>query len=403
MKYFKNTELAKLYNVSEKSVRNWIEATEAGKLDFQLYEDRGKKYIENNSKNTLLVEELVKKGKKYKNSRGHKVISPSPKFYELYSPKQIFDIISNIDSYREIPLQYSYFNSGAERWDQYTQHLAEDKAPNSLKSTLNLLDLNQGYLDAILEDYETVNIIDIGVGNGMPVRNLVEHFIENGMLKRYIGIDISKELLNIVERNFASWFGDQVKFEGYVRDINYERFDDLLAEETFGADSESTLNLVLFLGGTLNNFREPSHPLMTIHDSMSKKDLLLFTKKLDTEKSRRYFELAAPGNQEIDLVPNLLNIDESYYDLEQFFDEHKMAREVRIRLNVAISLEFELNGRSRLLELNKGDSILLWRARHQSAVQAIEQFDSNNFELLQVSRSKDLDYLLTLSKIKTSF
>jgi len=76
----------------------------------------------------------------------------------------------------------------------------------------------------------------------------------------------------------------------------------LLVGESFGEDAGSTANLVLFLGGTLSNFRDPSHVLSTIHNSMGKNDLLFFTKKLDTERARRFFELAAPGNQALELV-----------------------------------------------------------------------------------------------------
>ena len=66
MKYFKNTELAKLYHVSEKSVRNWIDAVEIGKLDLDLFDQKGKFYIANTTKNTRTIEALVEKGKKYK-------------------------------------------------------------------------------------------------------------------------------------------------------------------------------------------------------------------------------------------------------------------------------------------------------------------------------------------------
>jgi uncharacterized SAM-dependent methyltransferase len=401
MKYFKNTELAKIYKVSEKSVRNWIDAAEAGKLDLTLHEERGKKFIANNSKNTRIVEELVAKGKKYKNSRGYKTVQPSEDFYKLYNKKQILDIISNLDNYSEIPIQYTYVNGGAKRWDSYTRHLLEEDAPNSLTNTIELLDLNLGYLEKLLEGYSGVNIIDIGVGNALPVRSLVQHFIDKGMLKRYIGIDISKDLLQIAHYNLTKWFGDKVHFEGHVRDIVYERFDDLVVSESFGDDAGSTANLILFLGGTLNNFREPNRALATIHDSMSKDDLLLFTKKLDTQKSRRYFEMVASGNQAIDLVLDLLNIDKSLYDLEQYFDEPRMAREAVAKLKVALSVKFELNGQQRIVDLNKDEGILLWRARHQSAVETIGQFDENGFELLEAMRSKDKDYILMISKIKT--
>ena len=401
MKYFKNTELAKLYNISEKSVRNWIDSSEMGKLDLQLHKEKGKSFVANTSANTKIIENLVQKGKKYKNTRGFKTLQPSEKFYSLYSPKQVIDIISNLDIHREIPVQYTYFNSGAKRWDDYTRNLLEADETNALSNTVNLLDVNIKYLDELLEGYANVNIIDLGVGNALPVRSFLNHFIDKGTLRRYIGIDISKELLDIAEQNIREWFGNKVHFEGHVRDIVYDRFDDLLVSESFGDKAESTINIVLFLGGTLSNFRDPEHALSTIHDSMGKGDLMFFTKKLDTERARRFFELAAPGNQAIDLVLHFLNVDKSYYNLEPVFDEQKKARELYARLKVALSIEFELGGQKRTVELNKGEGILLWRARHQNTIEIIEQFSKADLELIQSTRSKDQTYILTISKIKT--
>jgi len=402
MKYFKNTELAKLYHVSEKSIRNWIEAAQTGKLDLELHLEKNKPFIADTTKNTRLIEELVLKGKKYKNTRGFKSISPQQKFYELYSPKQVIDIISNLDIHREIPVQYTYFNSGAKRWDIYTKHLLNEDDSNALTNTVKLLDINLNYIDELVQDYANVNIIDLGVGNALPVRSFLDHFVRNGKLKRYIAIDISKELLDIAEHNVSEWFDGKVKFEGHVRDIIYDRFDDLLVSDSFGDDAGSTVNLVLFLGGTLSNFRDPNHALSTVHDSMGKQDLLLFTKKLDTERARRFFELAAPGNQAIELVLELLNIHKDFYKLEPVFDEQKRARELYAKLNVAISVEFELSGQKRIIELSKGEGILLWRARHQNIIEIVNQFSKNDFDLVQATRSKDQTYVLTISKIKTS-
>jgi len=402
VKYFKNTELAKIYNVSEKSVRNWIQAADEQKLDIELFEHKNKKFIANTAKNTSTIEDLVSKGKKYKNSRGYKRVQPKEKFYRLYSPKQIIDIISNMDIYHESPVQYTYFNSGAERWDQYTRHLLKEDASNALTNTVNLLDINMNYVDELVANYANVNIIDLGVGNALPVRGFIDHFQKNGKLKRYIGIDISQELLDIANKNINDWFDGKVKFEGYIRDIVYERFDDLLVAESFGSGAGSTINLVLFLGGTLSNFREPNRALASIHDSLGKNDLLFFTKKLDNEKARRFFELASPGRQAIELVLDLMNIDSSCYTLDQLFDENKKAREVYATLNVAISVEFELEGQKRVIEFNKGDRILLWRAKHQSIIDIIEQFDESNLEFVEAIRSIDQTYLLTISKLKLS-
>src|SRR5688572_442021 len=134
MKYFKNTELAKLYHVSEKSVRNWIESAETGKLDLQLFEKDDRKFIANISKNTLLIEKLVEKGKKFKNSRGFKNITPTEKFYKMFSDKQIFDIVANLTIHHEMPLRYTYVDGGASFWDTYAQRLSEEETPNLLRS-----------------------------------------------------------------------------------------------------------------------------------------------------------------------------------------------------------------------------------------------------------------------------
>src|ERR1044072_5333369 len=123
MKYFRHTELAKLYHISEKSVRNWIQASVEGRLDLHLYEENGRQYVANTSKNTATIEQLVQKGKKYKNTRGTKTITPKDSFYKNYNRKQILDIISNLTIHHELLQQYCYVNSGAEYWDTYANRL----------------------------------------------------------------------------------------------------------------------------------------------------------------------------------------------------------------------------------------------------------------------------------------
>lgn len=406
MKYFKNTELARIHKVSEKSVRNWIEAATNGKLDLQLFEQNGKSYIANTSKNSLLVAELVQKGKKYINSRGFKTISPTTKFYELYNSKQILDIISSVDIHREIPHKYSYFDGGAVEWDLYSKKLMEEPGSNALKSTLFLLDINAGYIDSLVKAYDKINVIDIGVGNGMPVKGLLEHLLKANKLGRYIGIDISQDMLEIAEQNIQQWFGDKVAFEGYARDITQDRFEDLTLRESLGNKMNTTANVILFLGGTISSFREPDQALSIIHSSMGKDDLLIFSKKPDTENSRRYFDFAVQSHdQELDtldrMIPEMLGLHKDLYTIEQFFDETKMARQIQITLDIAVAINFELDGGQRVIEVNKGESILLWRANHQNTLAILDQFSHNGFELLQTTKSPDQEYLLLISKIKT--
>jgi len=407
MIYFTHQELAATYHVSVKTVRNWIEAAKQGKLDLVLHEANGRSYVSNTAGNIALIEQLAEKGKKYRPHRAIKVVSPRPEFYKLYTQAQIYDILTNLDVYREIPRQYSYFDGGAAYWDDYTQRLSMEVAPNLLTGTLKLLSYNQGYIDQLLSAYKRVNVIDIGVGNAIPVKGLLSHLLEAGKLGRYAGIDISPEMLQIAGGNIRKWFGDRIAFEPYTLDISYERFTSIIAPDSLKSDSQDTVNLILFLGGTWTNFREPDAALRAVHDSMGRNDVLLQSLKLDTATSRRYFDFNAdPGKAEIPpirrFIIDLLNIDDSYYDVEVGYDSERGERYTRIRLKVAVTIKFDFDGQERQLDLNKDEAILLWRVWHYSDLDMLQQLDRCNFHTLHASQTEDWEYMLTVSQIKRS-
>jgi len=213
MLYFTNQELAVAHHVSVRTVRNWIESAKAGKLDLVLHTKGERTYVANTSKNMAVIKVLAENGKKYRPHRSQKTVSPKPEFYELYTQEQLFDIVSNLEINHEIPRQYNYFGEGAKNWDNYAVRLSEEDAPSLLNASVELLEHNQEYLDHLLKHYEQVNIIDIGVGNAMPVKNFLAHLLAQNKLGRYIAIDISPTMLEIAEKNIRKWFGDKINYE----------------------------------------------------------------------------------------------------------------------------------------------------------------------------------------------
>lgn len=407
MKYFKNVEAARIYHVSEKSIRNWIEAAKNGKLELDLYEQNGKHYLSNTTRNQEVIGDLVKRGQKYKNSRGQKVIRPLPEFYTLYSPEQIFDILSNLDIRREIPVQYAYFRKGADYWDRYAQRLLSERTPNTLTATIALLRSNMTHIDRLLTDSAQVNVIDLGVGNALPVRGLLEHLASKHILQRYIGIDDSEEMLKIADRNIAEWFNNSIKFEKYIKDINYDRFSHLIAEEAFSNGISKATNLVLLFGDTLSNMQIPSRVLQLINDSMGRNDFLLYTLKLDSPTARRYFTISdQPGNQKLDKVfignaIALLGITDDLYETEYTFDKEQRSRFIRIIFKVDVIIEFDMGGIKRNISLNKGERITVLRIRHKNTLNVINEFDTAGFDLLHASKTPDQEYLFAIFKVKT--
>jgi uncharacterized SAM-dependent methyltransferase len=407
MIYFKHSQLTNDYHVSLKTVHNWIDAAKQGKLDLQLHEQNGRTYVANTPANTLMLEKLADNGKKYRNNLHHKSVTPRSEFYEIYTTRQVLDIISDLSIHREIPQQYSYFDGGAHNWVDWAQKMKREKVSNALNSTVELIQANVGALDRLLLGRDRVNIIDIGVGDAEPVKELLGHLAKKNVLNRYIAIDLSQSMLDVARHNIESWFGSEVRFEGYIRDIRYERFDDLLLPDALGQDHNRIINIVLFLGGTRSNFRNPNDCMKIIQGSVGEQDLFIYTGKPDTEASRRYFNFN-PKDESLLMLPPLdrfvlemLGIDQSLYQAEMGFSEQHKMRYIRVRLKQPLTIRFSYKDINRDVKLEKGETILVWRAWHWTTQEILADFENVGLTLLQASLTNDRQYLLTISGIVT--
>lgn len=405
MPHYQNSEIIERYGVSRRTVLNWIERAENGKLNLELQREKGRPFIAKTPNNQHLMTELAQRGRKYLNTNSLKTVVPNPEFYQLYTEEQILDIISHIRTYREIPLQYSYFNGGAEYWNRHTQQLYKDSEANPLLNTIELIDANMSYLDTILEKYAYINVIDVGVGNALPTKKLLSHLLKAGKLKRYAAIDISADMLRLAKKNIKAWFGDKVQFEEYVNDISFEPFADVIAEPPLKS-GQQTINLVLLLGGTLANFRSPEDALKVIRKSMGPNDLFIYGLKLDSMTSRDQFDFRISGGGNYSLPPqckfliDLLGISEDYYSVEAGFDKEEHARYARIRMKYATNIIFSLSRGDWEVGLNKDDGIIVWWAKHNTSEEIVSLVSSNGFDPLLTSQTPTHDYMILLADLR---
>lgn len=409
MLYYKNAELASTYHVSVRTVRNWIESARQGKNDLTLHEHAGRHYVSNTSGNLALIEKLVAQGKKYRPHHTVKTVTPKPEFYKLFNDSQIYDIVFSLEIHHEIPRQYNYFDKGAHHWDAYAEKMASDESPNGMNGTIKLLSDNISFIERLTKSYKKVNIVDIGVGNALPSKGIIQHLVSQGKMGRYIAIDISPEMLKIANRNILKWFSGVVRPELYELDLNYERFLNVLAEEYIREDQEVVANIILLFGGTFPNFRDPDGAYRTLHESMGVKDYLFTVLKLDDTANRQHFDFNEAKEEEAGLplihglVSDLLNIDRSLYDIELGYDEKNRERFEKICLKMPLLIDFRFEGGGqRSVEFNKGDSILVWRYRQQDFMDIMDQFTRNGFNIIHSSQTEDQEYMLTVSQVKHS-
>lgn len=395
MHYYKSQELADLYGVSRRTVTNWIKQTREGKLDLELGEDKNEFYIIKSRLNQNKIDQIVSERQKYLNSRSRKQVTPKPQFYQIYSEQQIYDIIQSLQLYRELPLKYSYFGEGAKLWDEFRSY------PGGTFDTKFLVESNQSYIDAVLQKFEKINIVDIGVGNGLGAKEVIEYAELKGKLNKYVGIDISSDMLTIAKNNIKLWFGNKVTCEMHECDISNQTFGDIIAEPVNNdVNTPQVGNLLLLFGGSISNFKYPNDVLRNINKSMGSEDILLCQFKIGTEAVKNRLSFIVNYQNQSSTVLDLLGIDKSLYSQEIGFDEKEAIRFGRIRLNRTLKIDFHLPKGKWQVDLKKQETILTYRASFNDPFNSPKNlFYNNGFKPLLTARTLDNTGMLVLADL----
>jgi uncharacterized SAM-dependent methyltransferase len=412
MKYFKTEELADKYRISERTIQRWIQLSKTNQIELELIDIGKRSFILDTPSNHLIIQDLLNTNLKFKNKLGLRSIQPQKEFYEIFNESQIIDIITNLEIHKELPHKYCYFNGGAAFWDKYVHRVLNENQPITIKSTIQLLGFEQDYILSLVKDFGSINVIDIGPGNGVPVKNFLDFLISKKLLRKYIGIDYSPEVLKITEKNLKAWFGNDFPFEGHLRDVTSDSFQELLFKNTHHPDIEEahSANVVMFLGSTIENQRQYDKSLSNVISSIGKQDIFILGQLLDTERSRIHINFKpkdkssqANGDDLERLIRELLellNIKEEYYELERLYSEKERARIIRIKLNRDIDLKIQTDNFQKHLIIPNNDHIVIWRHNHHTGIEVINKMNHIGFDILRSTKSLDEQQILITSKIK---
>jgi uncharacterized SAM-dependent methyltransferase len=412
MSYYKNTEIATKFKVSNSTVGEWVKGARAGKNNLQIRKYRNKDRILINEHNEAEMARLKEKGVKYKTQANMKKVMPNKKFYSTFTGQQIFDIISSIETHNEIPLQYAYLGEGASYWHSYVNKSFREKedvnASNTVTNAEEMLKLAKDIILKELTQGYKLNIIDIGVGDARPVRFIIEELTKLDLIKSYVAIDISPELLEIAEENLKTWFGKDFPVISVVKNFNVDSIQDVVYENLTDKNDDNVINLIFFLGSTIENQRDIIRSLLNLRDNLGKNDYLLLGNTLDNERAKVHFNIACgtPGRDESVLpsllgwIPESLGLGRDDYDVKVVYDEVKKARSLNIFFNKAIEIEIEKDKIRKTLSFERGDGLLLWRHRHHSTSEIIQLLINLGFELFHYTTSQDRIQSMSMLKVK---
>lgn len=296
MPFLQNSKIANKYRVALSTITRWIEQAELGNNNLELGTSNNKLRIIDNQNNIAELERLAEKSRVYKPQAGLKEHTVDSYFYEVFTVSEQLELFTDLKNKKQINLKYYYKNGGAELWNKdYFNSFGKIKDQNQ-----HLLDNSFESIKYLIKN-KSINIIDIGTGNGYPVKDLIEAIKP----QNYIGLDISPEMLDLAQGNIKKWYPD-LAIKTIVTDFERTQPQQLL----LSAKNNDSTNLILLLGHTICNLSTPISSLLNIRSGMLEDDILVFTSSLDTISNRSNLDYVKgiEGKDEYAWIPRLLGV-----------------------------------------------------------------------------------------------
>lgn len=161
----------------------------------------------------------------------------------IHDEKQEFmtDVLTGLaKTPKQIPSKYFYDERGSELFNQITRH------PDYYLTNceLEILNNNKKELSIILKN-ETFNFIELGPGEGIKTRILIDQFLADNLSFTYFTIDISKKYLTQLIDNFNKQLPNLETIALH---------SDYLQGIKWLVSNSKKRNFLLFLGSSIGNF-----------------------------------------------------------------------------------------------------------------------------------------------------
>ncbi len=202
--------------------------------------------------------------------------------------------------------KYFYDAKGDELFQQI-MHLDEYYLT---RKELEIFNTHKAAILEAIDDGEPFRIIELGAGDGLKTKVLLKHFLEQGVDFTYTPVDISGNVLEILENNLRAEIPG-LKIESYEGD-----YFDALAEISESPEKD----IVFFLGSTIGNFSQSEAEgfLSKLQRFMNSGDLLFMG--VDLKKDPSIILSAYNDAQGVTREFNLNLLDRINAELDGDFD-----------------------------------------------------------------------------------
>jgi len=254
---------------------------------------------------------------------------------------------------------------------------------------LNLI--NEYMKSAIDEvDHNSLNVIDLGCGNGKKAALFLNEMQKRGLKVRYCPIDISAHMVQkAIEEVSALKHTEIIKVQWNISDFeNLQNVVPLLRKD------EYKINFFLLLGNTLGNF-EMHELLYSIRSSMRDGDILLVGNGLNNHNMEQDIVKSCRENPLRDTFFSMI-LTQIGLKKEQIEYGVRFAND-RIETYYTLLTDVKLSFQDKNIYLSKGDQVVVGIAYHFEKDEYLGHLKMY-FSEVELFVSKDKSYSLALCK-----
>ncbi|MFA7252454.1 MAG: L-histidine N(alpha)-methyltransferase [Candidatus Paceibacterota bacterium] len=307
----------------------------------------------------------------------------------MLTKRQEAELVTAIQGRGEVPLKFAYLGEGAKNWDSIAkERVSTSGGINSIEA--NLLKKRMDDFISTLDKGKSVNLVDIGCGNGLPVVPILQRLQEKNIPFTYVPMDISGEMIDLALNTVRSKFSDVV-CKPFQMDFELGQFSDLMYE----IKKDGSVNLMVFLGSTLGNHSDLSRVLTNFRDSMTSKDYLIvgveLTNIAKVNKIIPHYENSA-AKALVSHTLSYLNISDKSFGYEVLWNDKNSQIEMRAVFNKDVKAE--IAGYSFVIE--KDESILLAKSIKFTEYAITKLFSDVGLRTELLTTSEDRGYVLTM-------
>ena len=395
MNFLKRGETAHKYNISGTTLDNWLDRAKRkeNNLEIEIVENKIK--LVDNYNNHLELNRLASEAKIFKNKISKKNHKIKDEFYNIFTTEEVIDIFNDLKFKKKINIKYTYKNVGALSWDNfYKNH--ESQIESSVSDIMSTLTADILYY---IQNSEKINIIDIGPGNGWPAKKLIEKLGIESKVCEYLLVDISEKNIEISANNIKSSF-PKLEIRSLVADIEQKRLGSFFLESKSRVDNST--NLVLFTGNSISDMSDRLGVLKNMRSSLSDNDILIctFTRDCVASRSDSIFFSSTEANNQYVWMLDLLGFDTENIIFNSRFDKDLKSKIKNIKLDKDYTLNFNIFGVEKEIELSSKDEVNIWTHRLSSVNEFIQDIESADLELLELKIDKSLYSGLVICKIR---